>query len=96
MLAKVYLQMGDYANSLKYADSCLTLQHELQDLNELNLTASFPFAMFNKEVIFHATLYSSAGMTQSNALVSEELYQQYENNDLRKIAYLRLLAIDIL
>lgn len=89
MLAKVYLQMGDYANSLKYADSCLILQHELQDLNELNLTSSFPFAMFNKEVIFHATLYSSAGMTQSNALVSEELYQQYENNDLRKIAYFK-------
>jgi hypothetical protein len=28
-------------------------------------------------------------MTQSNALVSEKLYQQYENNDLRKIAYFK-------
>jgi len=84
LLARVYLSQENYGQALLYADSCLQLQHDLMNLNELTPTQFIPFPRFNKEVIFHAALGSYASTFPINAqIVDENLYQSYSLNDLR-------------
>ncbi|CAM6054702.1 unnamed protein product [Sphagnum tenellum] len=54
-LARLYLDMGDFASAGAYADSCLQLYSTLIDYNTVSTSAHTPFTRFGPEVIFHAT-----------------------------------------
>jgi len=89
MLARVYLSMEDYPNALTNASAALALKSDLLDFNTFDEENPFPFTRYNKEVIFHSILESSAllaaGSAESNfAKIENNLIGSYTNNDLRK------------
>lgn len=99
MLARVYLSMEDYPNALASADAALKLNGKLIDYNSVNSASTTPFARFNDEVIFQATMWASPGPVtnlvfpgsafQAGAFISPELYGSYAANDLRKAVFFK-------
>lgn len=87
MLAKVYLQMGEYDSAYYYADSCLAIKDNLIDFNNLDLNRSQTFDPYNDEVIFHSVMVASAALSEARVNVDSTLYRSYGENDLRKNAY---------
>lgn len=85
MLARIYLSMEDYPNALIYADKALQLNAALLDFNTLNLTLNpiIPAYGANKEMLFH----SSIGGMNTAMFVDNDLYNSYEDNDLRKTIF---------
>ncbi|TCC98470.1 RagB/SusD family nutrient uptake outer membrane protein [Pedobacter hiemivivus] len=92
LLAKAYLNMGDYQNASTFADKCLSTRPQLLDYNSSLVVPSstyrFPFfAKNNPEVLFYAQGSMFAELmpfTSSRGQVSVELYQSYAEKDLRK------------
>lgn len=82
LLARTYLSMSDYENAELHADLCLQLYNRLIDYNQLNPALLRPVPLLNDEVIFQSLLipYGFA----NSALVNPTLYDQYNDNDLRK------------
>ncbi len=94
LLGRVFLCMGDYENSYRYADSCIGLFGEDQLLDfrstaDITPTATLPFSALNREVIFHAIGYSNVIINQGAAKIDTVLYTSYDANDIRKTAYFR-------
>lgn len=86
-LARVYLDMQNYAKAYVYADSCLQLKNNLMQYSSRNQSPRFPFDRFNEEVLFPATMLFSYGLDQFIARVDSQLYQMYAENDYRKELY---------
>lgn len=84
MLARVYLSMENYGQAGLYADSCLQMNGQLLDYNQLDSTAYSPLARFNKEVIFHSSLFPVGLLLPEMYRVEPELYELYGENDLRR------------
>lgn len=92
LLARVYLQLGDYEAALGYADKCLSIQHDLIDLNEVSLTANYTFPTYglgNPEVIFSCSMSNIAVVTSSRMNIAHAVLDLYSDHDLRKVAYFR-------
>lgn len=94
LLARVYLTMGDFESSYRYADTCINLFGDDKLLNfnnsiDVNLNGSIPFHVLNKEVIFHAIGYGNVIINQAAAKIDSNLYALYDKDDLRKVAYFR-------
>jgi tetratricopeptide (TPR) repeat protein len=89
LLSRIYLSIGDYDNALKYADSTLAIYDDLLDYNTLNSTDPLPFAIFNTDVLFHASLSPNGLLRVSGCAVDTILYKEYEENDLRKSLFFR-------
>lgn len=89
LLARVYLIMADYSNSLYYCQQVLSIKNTLLNYNQLSTTAAFPIPRFNAEVIFHITPLGSSALNQNHWKVAEELYNLYDNNDLRKLIFFK-------
>jgi tetratricopeptide (TPR) repeat protein len=89
LLARTYLSMEDYQNAGRYADSCLTLSHELLDYNSLNASLSAPINRFNVECIFFCQ-NSFSNLTPSICKVDSALFRSYEINDLRRSIFFAL------
>jgi hypothetical protein len=84
-LSRVYLVMQDYENAKLYADSCLLIQNQLIDYNELDVDTPLPFDRFNMEVIFHSTTNGQTGLLSPDyARVDTTLYNSYSDTDDRK------------
>lgn len=81
LLARVYLVMGDYKNSLKYSNECLGIKSELLDYNTISPGASFIGT--NKEILFASAMFPDDPLT-SYYLIDSSLYNSYSANDLRK------------
>ncbi|SFC03686.1 SusD family protein [Parapedobacter composti] len=89
-LARCFLSIGAYDRALAYADSCLALQNELMDFNEIDVQQSYPFERFNREVIFYSQQGGSGGMLSENtARIDTALFASYAADDLRKLAYFK-------
>jgi tetratricopeptide (TPR) repeat protein len=86
-LANVYLVMQQFDKAGSYADSCLKYQKELINYNNIALSSSKPFDLFNKEVIWQADLATNTILSSSRAYTDSLFYQSFEDNDLRKTAY---------
>lgn len=85
LLARVYLQMGNYSMAMKMATNCLNLYNSLMDYNTIP-SNFYAFTRFNDEVIYY-TNDGGASMNSFdywNALVDSSLVNLYGNNDLRK------------
>lgn len=94
LLSRVYLTMGNYDKSKEYADTALHLYNQLLNYNnpaEVRLQhLSASFTPNNKELIYHAQLYSSSVLQAFaffDIIVDSSLYQSYDPTDLRAIAY---------
>jgi len=83
-LARAYLYMGDYEKALNYAAEALDKSPQLMDYNSLDPSSSYPFTMFNQEVLFHLASTSTFCLSKSVVRIQRELYDSYEENDLRK------------
>jgi len=93
LYARIYLSMRNYAQAERYADSTLNLYHTLLDYNTLSLTEKAPFGLNNLETILHTTVITNYYNTIQTieaitaVTINPELYNLYENNDLRKHIY---------
>lgn len=87
-LSRTFLAMGKYKESGLYADSCLQLSNELIDYNSLaGSSASYPFVTLNKEVLVDGVATAGQILTLTRARIVDELYQQYDADDLRKTLF---------
>lgn len=92
-LARTYLSMRIYDSAYSYADSALQIQPRLLDYNTVNISSPLPFTRFNPEVIF----FNAIGLHEVSAAhprfgrIDTTLYNDYEDNDLRKTAFFRLV-----
>lgn len=92
-LARVYLSMGKYSEAKHYADSCLNGPSKLLDYNDYPKGKSYPFERFNEEVIMYSQLSSSSTMLSENrARVTPNLFQAYDDSDLRKSLFFKKMA----
>ncbi|MDH5827774.1 RagB/SusD family nutrient uptake outer membrane protein [Sphingobacterium faecium] len=88
-LARTYLVMGKFEEAYAYADSCLQLNRDLMDFNDLKSGNSLPIARFNIEVLFAAISATSGPMNLNYGLVDSTLYKSYAPTDLRKTIFFR-------
>lgn len=90
-LARLGLVMADFSSALDNSNKCLALKTDLLDFNTLNLSSGvfvMPAAVNNQEIIQSSRM--SGGYSPTLYLFSrvpDELYTQYDNNDLRKTAW---------
>lgn len=88
LLARAYLFMRKYEEASLYADSCLALQNELLDYNRLTLTANYPIDMsINPEFLYARYLKTTPILSTTNPVTIPELYNSFEEDDLRKLAF---------
>lgn len=85
MLAEVYLSMRMYNKAYSYADSSLSLKHDLIDYNTLNASSTAPVPVFkdNTEILTFFACYNTS-IQYPNALIDSTLFASYKNIDLRK------------
>jgi hypothetical protein len=101
LLSRVYLFMGDYANSSKYADLTLTLQSTLVNMNNYKVIIPGPFpytpgaplgwtnipdGQFNLETIVARTFLRPFGLGMF-VCASPDLTALFTNNDMRWTLY---------
>lgn len=95
LLAKVYLQKGDYANAKQAATESLKLYSQLIDYSsttEVNVTLSEPFlkkGILNPEILYYANDENSLNAVNTSARIDSFLYSSYDINDIRKTAFFR-------
>ncbi len=83
-LARTYLSMGHYEQTLTCADQCLAMHSALLDYNSLDPNRQTPFSSYGaEEVIYHSTLRPEV-IFGTRAKVDSTLYKSYLLNDLRK------------
>jgi hypothetical protein len=83
-LARVYLSMRDYENAGYFADLCLKVNGILMDYNKINASQRPIFKEYNPEVIFHNRPNGTGILSASIAKINPELYNSYDDGDLRK------------
>jgi hypothetical protein len=81
MLAKVYLSMNDYTNAFNYANEYLKIKSQLLDYGIISPLASSIGA--NEEIAFLSYINPGSYLS-SSYLVDQDLYNSYDQNDLRK------------
>lgn len=81
LLARVYLSMGDYTNALTHADACLQRYSTLLDFKTLEANIS-AIPDYNAEVLY--TYHGSGNIPFGNGRIAPEVYNLYQNGDLRK------------
>ncbi len=88
LLARTYLQMGDYTSAARYADSSLSHNNNLMDFNTLNAAAANPIVVFNPEVVHHTILNGGTAVNPTRGCrVDSILFKSYVDNDLRKTIF---------
>jgi len=78
LLSRIFLQMGDFNQALRYAESGLAIKGDLINYGEIDSTLRYPFPLLNKEVVFYQT------MTTGSFYIDAQLYSLYEDYDYRK------------
>lgn len=86
-LARVGLIINDLDLTISSAKNSLTTIASLMDYNSLDQNSLMPFPVFNSEVLFHAVTLTSMTLTPSICFVDKELYDSYDDDDLRKVLY---------
>jgi tetratricopeptide (TPR) repeat protein len=88
LLARVYLQMGEFTKAKDNAGQALQLHNALMDFNDGNWVAPglLPFKPANPEVILYSFSNSSPN-SNTVAKIDSNLYKSYDKDDLRKTLY---------
>jgi hypothetical protein len=87
LLARVYLSIEDYKNASEFANLSLEIYDNLIDYNTLDINSAQPIGEFNSECIFHAAMSATLPVNSVFVLVDFELFDSYEDNDLRKSTF---------
>lgn len=90
LLARAYLYMGNYEKALASAKQAMSYYDVLQDFNTLNSADSYPFKALNAEVLFPLYTTYSPLLGSNLAKIPQDLYNDFNNNDLRKLLYFRI------
>lgn len=87
MLSRVYLGMSNYKKVVEYATICLKDRNRLTNYNSLNITdnAINDNDRYLEEDIFHITSNSYLFLLAGS--IDTSLYNQYDENDIRKKAF---------
>lgn len=90
LMARVYLNIGDFDNALLFADRALEIDGTLLDFNTLSSTGALPFSQFDfstqPEIIFFTS--SNIPLVATAGIQGEPgLYSSYHNDDLRKYLF---------
>jgi starch-binding outer membrane protein, SusD/RagB family len=89
LLARTFLQMGEFENALENADQTLQLYSSLLDFNDpsmVDTTSGSPIQIMNDEVIF-LTFTGSCLNATAKARIDSNLYNSYSSDDLRKTVF---------
>lgn len=91
LLARAYMAIQDYKNMGVYADLCLHFKNTLVDYNALNDAIQFPFAPIysNAEIISASNMAATKALNLNRAKINPELYNLFDDNDLRKKIFFR-------
>jgi starch-binding outer membrane protein, SusD/RagB family len=91
LLARTYLQMGNYAKAKENADACLNLYNVLLDFNDPDWipNPSSTIVPFNPEMIFYTSTGSPVN-ANIRAKIDSNLYKSFDVNDWRKTVFFRL------
>lgn len=93
LLARVYLQIGEYEKAYKNADKALSALAGLMDYNTLNPQLAYPFGRFNQEVILETTMDNNVVVLgEARMRIDSLLYKSYGEGDLRKGLFYRNVA----
>lgn len=84
VLAKIHLIMGMYEEARYYANEALQFNSKLLDYNELDETLRIPFPIAHDEIIYYGFSGSGYFLASSRAFIPKELYNLYQEKDLRK------------
>ncbi len=84
ILARTYLYMQDYERALQYANATLAIKDNLMDYTKIDGNLIFPFAAFNEETIYFASVGNAITTIQYYADVPAPVYNLYQDGDLRK------------
>lgn len=98
LLAKIYLNMGNYELAEEYSSACLSIKNKLLDLDaneiiSLDYTYRFPrYAAEIPEILFYGetnghTFNPIAPTASNRGNVAEELLTSYSDSDLRKLYF---------
>jgi hypothetical protein len=88
LLARVYLQAGNYQKAKESADQYLQITNALVNYNDLNASQSFPLGDYrsNVEVIYYYTGLGLSG-SQGTGKIDPAQYNSYQANDKRKTVF---------
>ncbi|TXI91087.1 MAG: RagB/SusD family nutrient uptake outer membrane protein [Chryseobacterium sp.] len=91
LLARAYLSMRMYDSAHKYSNLSLQASDQLLNFNtDVSINSNVPFTPFNKEIIFYSEINLSWSLiAPAFAKIDTALYDSYDANDLRKIAFFR-------
>lgn len=88
VLARIHLSNRSYVLAHQYADSSLKYYNKLIDYNKIDKSAFYPFKSNNDESIYYATMPNESkvlnGILKPLSVVDSNLYNSYEEGDLRK------------
>jgi tetratricopeptide (TPR) repeat protein len=91
LLARIYLQTGQYDKAQSYAAAAIKLHPTILDYNSLDPSSDEPFppspTVINPEVILYMKTTTYEYGFANNTQVSPGLYSLYEANDLRKAVF---------
>lgn len=91
LLARVYLQKGEYAQSDKYAERALSIDDTLIDFRKLDKGLTQSFTSYGRDVaeVIYYQFNTSTIINASRLNIHPQLLDKYESNDLRKAIYFR-------
>lgn len=89
LLARISLYMGSFEEAAIYANDALKIGDKLLDFNSLVPSDEYPIKPFNVEVIFESYFYMPVIIANFYAYIKPDLYESYNDNDLRKILFFK-------
>ncbi|QEC40251.1 RagB/SusD family nutrient uptake outer membrane protein [Pseudobacter ginsenosidimutans] len=89
LLARAYLFMDRYQAAQKSADSSLKYHSYVEDFNLVNNTGTRPLVIESKEMHLRFSAMTRSSSNPTYGRIADDLYDLYENTDLRKSLFFR-------
>ncbi|MFN3759919.1 MAG: RagB/SusD family nutrient uptake outer membrane protein [Algoriphagus aquaeductus] len=96
MLSRVHLYTKNYEKALFHAEKTLEIEDALMNYGEINPGPTYPFKIFNQEVIFYGELLSGRYALNTQTFVNPEIVRMYGNGDYRSSLFFRKSPVDSL
>ena len=90
LLSRIYLNIGDYTNALKYSTSALSSFNTLMDFNSITpalYTFTDPSHFPLPEMMYLTCMLNWEFPAFTHGIIDSTLYNSYDSNDLRKNLY---------
>lgn len=94
LLARIYLYEHNWNMALEAADYVIQHGDGLIDYTQLDPTLKYPFSIFNEETLLYQAFQTSGVNAGSATYISDELFDSYNENDLRKNLFFRMGPAD--